>query len=67
MQLLDLIFILKSEPIPYRKYDVSKLRGREDAYRVRVGDIRLVYHVNWVHSMVDIEYIGPRGKAYKGL
>ena len=67
VQLLDLIFTLKSEPIPYRKYDVSKLLGREDSYRVRIGDIRLVYHVDWVYNMVDIEYIGSRGKAYKGL
>jgi len=65
--LLDLVSTLKSEPIPYRIYDVSKLRGREDAYRIRIGGIRLVYHVDWAHHIVDVEYIGPRGKAYKGV
>ena len=63
--MLELVSILKNEPIPYKTYDLSKLRGRLDVYRIRMGDLRIAYHVDWVGNFVDIEFIGPRGQAYK--
>jgi len=30
----------------WRWLDVKKLKGREDIYRVRKGDIRIIYHLN---------------------
>ena len=65
-QLLGLITVLRTDPIPYKVYDVAKLESVEDSYRVRVGDIRLVYWVDWVKKVVEITFIGPRGRAYKG-
>ena len=58
--MLELVSALKVDPIPYRAYDVSRLQGREDTYRIRLGGIRVVYHVDWGNSVVDIEYVGPR-------
>jgi len=64
--LLSLVEALRTDPVPYRGFDVAKLAGQSNAYRVRVGDIRLVYRVDWDNGLVDIEFIGPRGVAYKG-
>jgi len=41
----EIISILKQDPIPFRKVDVSKLKGYNDIYRIRVGDNRIVYEV----------------------
>jgi len=61
----ELIVSLKSDPIPFRKFDVAKLRGYENAYRIRIGDLRIVYEVNWDRKRILIHFIGPREKAYK--
>ena len=62
-----LISMLESDPIPHRSYDVVKLEGVRDAFRVRIGGMRLVYVVDWVSSIITITRIEARGRAYKGL
>ena len=61
----EVILILKLDPIPFRKADVSKLKGFDNIYRIRVGDLRIVYEVLWDQRTVVIHYIGPREKAYQ--
>jgi len=59
------ILILKNDPIPFRKTDICKLRGYENTYRIRVGNLRIVYEVLWNEKTILIQYIGPREKAYE--
>lgn len=33
----EVITSLKSEPIPFRKFHIVKLRGYENTYRIRIG------------------------------
>lgn len=54
----EVITTLKSDPIPFRKFDVVKLRGYENTYRIRVGDLRIVYEVNWNEKRILIHFIG---------
>lgn len=61
----EIIMTLKSDPIPFRRFDVVKLKGYENTYRVRVGDLRVIYEVNWDEKRILIHFIGPREKAYK--
>jgi len=61
----EVILTLKSDPIPFRKFDVAKLRGYENTYRIRVGDLRIVYEVNWDERRILIHFIEPRGRAYE--
>jgi len=51
--------------MPFRKFDVTKLRGYENTYRVRVGDLRIVYEVDWDEKRILIHFAGPRRKAYR--
>jgi mRNA interferase RelE/StbE len=61
----EIISILKQDPIPFRKADVSKLKGYNNIYRIRVGDNRIVYEVLWAQRTILIHYVGPREKAYQ--
>jgi mRNA interferase RelE/StbE len=61
----EVISTLKSDPIPFRRLDVAKLRGYENTYRIRVGDLRIVYEVNWDKKRILIHFIGSRERAYE--
>ena len=61
----EVIATLKRDPIPFRKFDVAKLKGYENTYRIRIGNLRIVYEVNWDEKRLLIHFIGPREKAYK--
>ena len=37
----EVITTLKSDPIPFRKFDVTKLKGYENTYRIRIGNLTL--------------------------
>ncbi len=43
LRVLEVLDKLKINPIPYKDYDVKKLKGFEDAFRIRIGDVRIVY------------------------
>lgn len=60
-----IILILKSDPVPFKKADVCKLQGYDSTYRIRIGDLRIVYQVFWNKKAILIHYIGPREKAYE--
>ena len=63
-ELMALLTALKDNPVPLKAYDVSKLEGYQDVYRVRLGDLRVVYRVVWRERLVSVIYMGPRGRAY---
>lgn len=37
---------VKNGNISGRQYDIKKLKGREDIYRIRKGNIRVIYRVD---------------------
>ena len=47
------------------EYDITKLGGMEDTYRIRIGDIRISYRVDWVSKRIEVLGIDWRGGAYK--
>ena len=51
------------EQIPFG--DIIKLTGMENEYRLRVGDLRVLFTVE--HDIVTINEISPRGQIYKRL
>jgi mRNA interferase RelE/StbE len=51
---------------PFTGADIKKLHGRlAGKYRVRVGDLRIIYTVDNASEMIMIEAMGPRGSVYK--
>jgi mRNA interferase RelE/StbE len=60
----EIVIILKDDPVPFRREDVVKLKGYDSTYRIRIGELRMVYTVSWTERKVLIHYVGPRGDAY---
>ncbi len=51
------------EKIPFG--DIKKLQGIKDGYRLRVGDLRVLFSME--NNNIYIDNIIPRGQAYKRL
>ena len=64
-QVEDALKILQTKPVPTRIYDVKKMQGVQDTFRIRIGDTRIVYTVMKAQNHIIIHYIGSREKAYK--
>lgn len=45
--------------------DIKKLRGYSQDYRLRVGDLRVLFSVNG--DIITVKDVLPRGQAYKRL
>ncbi len=57
--------VLRQNPAPVPQYDVKKLRGLKDIFRIRIGDIRFEYHVDWEHKQVAVLAVEFRARAYR--
>ncbi|MCK5058086.1 MAG: type II toxin-antitoxin system RelE/ParE family toxin [Candidatus Aminicenantes bacterium] len=46
--------------------DIKALKGQwEGRFRLRIGNIRVIFRIVPVERQIKILYIGPRGDAYK--
>ncbi len=45
--------------------DVRKLQGQEDRWRLRVGDIRVVFAFDAATHTISVVEVTPRGSAYR--
>lgn len=43
---------------------VARVRGLEDAYRIRVGDYRVLFRILWDEGAILVFRIAPRRSAY---
>lgn len=66
-RLRDVIITLKDSPVPVKTHDVAKLKGYDSAYRIRIGNLRLVYEVSWATKKITIHKIEPRESVYKDI
>ena len=58
----DAIDALEANPRPFG-YD--KLAGRENEYRIRVGDYRIIYAIHDDVLVVLVIEVGPRDQVYR--
>ena len=65
LRVLEALDELSTNPIPFKRYDLKKLKGYEDTFRIRIGNIRIVYTIDWDSKNIIVHYIGPRERAYK--
>lgn len=38
--------VIKNVPVPFREYDIIKIAGKENIFRVRLGKHRMIYYVD---------------------
>ena len=60
----ELMEELKTNPIP-KEFDIKRLRGSNNIYRIRIGKFRVQYVVLWESRIIIIRKISRREKAYK--
>lgn len=55
---------LAAEPVPL---GAARLRGRENAYRIRIGDYRVVYEVHVTEVIVYVVGVAHRREVYRRI
>ena len=51
----------------YKKYDIKKLKGYDDFFRLRIGKYRAVFRVKNQELILLVIEIDSRGDIYKGM
>ena len=62
---VELFKTLKNNPIPYKNFDIVKLKGYNQTYRIRLRKIRIIYQIDWIERRIIILVVAKRSKAYK--
>lgn len=63
-QIQECLKLLMTDPVPAKKYDLKKLSGIEDSFRIRIGKIRAVYNIDWKKKEIIIARIESRETVY---
>jgi mRNA interferase RelE/StbE len=59
-------YIENSGSIPFRELDIKKLSGQwEGYYRMRVGQMRIIFNIESEKNQINIFTINFRGDVYK--
>ena len=58
---------LSDNPFPITEYEVKKLQGLINTFRIRLGYIRIVYEILKDEREINILKIDFRGSVYKNL
>ena len=48
-------------------FDIKKLAGLKDTYRIRVGKWRIIYEIVWEKRIIKVLKIDKRSRVYKRL
>ena len=61
-KIVEAVENLAANPFPH---GVEKLSGSEHAYRIRLGDYRIVYEVVTESKLVEIQHVRHRKDVYR--
>ncbi|WP_258084275.1 type II toxin-antitoxin system RelE family toxin [Thermococcus thermotolerans] len=61
----ELIEELKFNPVPSEKFDVKKLKGRDNTFRVRLGEYRVIYELQRKKLLILVIKFGKRENVYE--
>jgi len=60
----ELVLVLKENPLPYLRFDLVKMAGYENTYRIRIGKIRIIYRIDFKNKIIEILDADYRGRIY---
>ncbi|MBO3842689.1 MAG: type II toxin-antitoxin system RelE/ParE family toxin [Candidatus Brockarchaeota archaeon] len=55
---------LVQTPVPFRSFDVNKLKGYRNTYRIRIGRWRIVYEYDSKTKTIIVHDVLSRERAY---
>ncbi len=64
MKILQVLKDLETDPIPFKIYDLVKLKGYDNRFRIRIGKIRIVYEFVPKELTIIVWDIDFRGRIY---
>ena len=68
LRLVDLFQKLMQNPVPAKEYDLKKIAGEENTYRIRLSSYRTTYFVDWEQKIIRILKIERRKEStYKKI
>jgi len=66
LKIRSFVLSLEEGIIPFRELDIKKLKGEwRDFYRMRLGNIRIIFRIDIEKNKLIIYEIDHRGSAYK--
>jgi len=54
---------LKQNPVPAKEYDLKKIAGEEDTYRIRLSRFRTTYTIYWKQKIIRVIKIARRKES----
>lgn len=67
-RLKELFLKLQGAPIPAREYDLKKISGADDTYRIRLSSYRVTYTVFWEEKIIRVLFVELRDEStYKNM
>ncbi len=57
------LLTLKNYPVPIKEYDIKKISGEDDTYRLRISRYRIVYDVDWDNRVITVLKIDMRTES----
>ncbi len=65
LRILREVTDLQNFPFLTMPHDLAKLKGRENYYRLRVGDVRVIFKIDKPAKTIYVEKIGYREAIYE--
>jgi len=59
----ELFKIVRETPVPFRLYDVRKLAGFKNSFRIRLGKFRIKYYIDETEHKIYIINVELRDEA----
>lgn len=57
------LLTLKNYPVPIKEYDIKKISGEADTYRLRISRYRIIYDVDWDNRVITVLKIDMRSES----
>lgn len=66
LKLFDLFLKLKEKPVPAEEFNVVKISGSKNTYRIRIQKVRVLYDVYWKEKRIELLKVEKRkARTYK--
>ncbi|OIO21259.1 hypothetical protein AUJ17_02910 [Candidatus Micrarchaeota archaeon CG1_02_47_40] len=62
-KIYSLFEVLSTNPWPARVFDMSKIHGINDCFRIRIGDYRIYYRVNAGRGEIEVYNIERKSET----
>lgn len=64
-RIIDKLNLLQENPLTHPQLDIKAMQGLTDIYRLRIGQLRIIYQIQQDKLIIYLLTIGSRGDVYK--